>query len=141
MGAVTLAFITALNINYSRSPSSCLWGFAEKGSGAVFKRMVFSKMPIEDGERVLLVEDVITTGESTNLTAIAIKKSGSIVLPFVLTLVNRSGLEIINGRRIIALINHPVETWAKEEFPLCKQGSEAFAPKSAQNWELLNAQY
>ena len=141
MGAITLAYIMALNINYSRPQPSCLCGYAEKGSGAIFKRMVFTKMPIEAGERVLVVEDVTTTGESAHLTAIAVEKAGGIALPFVLTLVNRSGLKEIHGREIIALINHPMKTWTKEACPLCKMGSEALAPKNAKNWTLLNAQY
>lgn len=141
MGAITLACIMALNINHSRPQPSCLWGYAEKGTGAVTKRMVFTKMPIETGERVLVVEDVTTTGESAHLTAIAVEKVGGIVLPFVLTLVNRSGLEEIYGRKIIALINHPMHTWTKEVCPLCKRGSEALPPKSTENWKRLNVQY
>lgn len=141
MGAITLAYIMALNINYSRPQPSCLCGYTEKENGAVSKRMVFTKIPIETGERVLVVEDVTTTGESAHLTAIAVENAGGIALPFVLTLVNRSGLEEIHGRKIIALINHPMQTWTKEKCPLCKMGSKALAPKSAENWKHLNAQY
>lgn len=141
MGAITLAYIMALNINYSRPQPSCLCGYTEKENGAVSKRMVFTKIPIETGERVLVVEDVTTTGESAHLTAIAVENAGGIALPFVLTLVNRSGLEEIHGRKIIALINHPMQTWTKEKCPLCKMGSEALPPKSAENWKHLNAQY
>jgi len=91
------------------------------------------------GQSVLPWEDVITTGGSVELMADAVAKAGGIVLPYVLVLVNRSNLQSVNGRRIIALIKRPMTNMAPSDCDLCKVGSEALHPKD--NWERFNASY
>jgi orotate phosphoribosyltransferase len=107
------------------------------------KSVVFTKdeLRILPGEHVLLCKDVLITGESVDfldLTEKAVTEAGGIVLPLVLTLMNGSGLEEINGKKIIALINHPMSTWEAHECPLCKDGSEVIRPEGEENWALLN---
>ena len=104
-------------------------------------RMVPKRTKIHQGGDILLAEDVLTTGGSVDLTAQAVLDNGGIPLPFVVVLVNRSGLRIVNGRKIIALIDQPMNNWEKDECPLCKQGSEAIHPKVKGNWYRLNAIY
>ena len=88
---------------------------------------------------ILLCEDVLTTGGSVDLVAKAITSAHGTVLPFILVLVNRSGLTEASGNKIVALIDQPMPMWTPEECPLCKEGSEAIRPKD--NWALLNAIY
>ena len=88
-----------------------------------------------------MVEDVLTTGGSVDLTAEAVTNAGGVVLPFVIILVNRSGLTEVNGKKIVALIDRPMPMWTPDECPLCKQGSEALRPKGTENWDRLNAEY
>jgi orotate phosphoribosyltransferase len=116
----------------------CSWASPAKKETGGNKSMVFSEeeLWILSDEHILLCEDVITTGGSIELTDKAATDAGGIVLPLVLTLVNRSGLKEMNGKKIIALIDHPMPMWTPEECPLCKQGSEAVRPKD--NWNLLN---
>ncbi|MES2436839.1 MAG: phosphoribosyltransferase family protein [Patescibacteria group bacterium] len=86
------------------------------------------------GEIVLLCEDVVTTGGSVKQAADAVTAAGGIVLPFVLSLVNRGGLEVAHGRKVIALINQPMKTWSPADCPLCPR-SEAISPKRPDgNW-------
>jgi orotate phosphoribosyltransferase len=73
----------------------------------------------------LLCEDVLSTGESVELTARAIIEKGGMPMPWEMVLVNRSGLDEVNDKKIIALINHPIYAWTPEECPLCKEGSKA----------------
>ena len=87
----------------------------------------------------MLCEDVLTTGGSVDLTIDAVESSGGAVMPFILVLVNRSGLTEASGKKIITLINRPMPMWIPDECPLCREGSEAIRPKD--NWARLNASY
>jgi orotate phosphoribosyltransferase len=106
------------------------------------KSMVFSdedRGPVS-GSNVLLCEDVLTTGGSIDLAVRAVTSLGGTTLPFVLVLVNRSGLEKVNGRRVLALIDRHMPMWSPGDCPLCAQGSESIRPKG-DNWARLNADY
>ena len=140
MGAITIAHEMAYHIAV-HSKRSCLRAYTEKETDGDSKKMVFKRTSIHQGERILLVEDVLTTGGSVDLTAEAVTNAGGVVLPFVIILVNRSGLTEVNGKKIVALIDRPMPMWTPDECPLCKQGSEALRPKGTENWDRLNAEY
>lgn len=91
------------------------------------------------GQKVLLCEDVVNTGGSSDDLATALLGAGAILLPYTMTLVNRNkdGHYIINGRTIISLIHQPMSNWKSEECPLCTGGSKAVRPKD--NWAKLTA--
>ena len=140
MGAITLAHdLSRLIAKQRRLP--CLRAYTEKDTDGGNKLMVFKKTAIHPGERILAAEDVLTTGESVDLTTTAVVKAGGIVLPFVAVLVNRSGLTEVGGKKIVALIDRPMPKWAPDECPLCQAGSEAIRPKGKENWARLNAEY
>lgn len=122
---------------------SCFWASPAKSEVDGQKSMVFNPMELDllFCKSVLLCEDVLSTGGSIELTAKAIEHAEGIVLPYVLVLVNRSGLTEIGGRKIVALIDHPMPMWEPHECPLCKEGSEAIRPKGTENWDRLNANY
>ncbi len=107
------------------------------------KSMVFSREECDliRGRYALPCDDVLTTGESVDLTVDAIENVGGAAMPFVLVLVNRSGLTKVGGREIIALINHPMPVWEPEKCLLCPQGSEAIRPEGPAEWARLNASY
>ena len=103
-------------------------------------------VPLEDmtllrGATVLLCEDVVSTGGSIMLTEQAVRDAGGNPLPFVCTLVNRSGERFVNGILVVALINKALPMWAPEECPLCPLGSEAIPAKDPVNWARLTAAY
>ena len=140
-GATLLARSIAKFIGLRRE-RPCYWASPEKEGEGPDKRMIFRDTEVLPGERILLCEDVITTGESVALTAYAVARAGGIVIPsYILVLVNRSGRTEVGGRKIIALIHHPMPIWIPDECPLCKQGSEAIRPKGAEEWKRLNATY
>ena len=139
MGAITLAHDMARHISKDKS-LPCLRGYVEKKDDSPGAAMLFKRVSIRTGERILLIEDVITTGTSVEEAAKAVLAAKGRVHPFILCLVNRSGLDEVAGKKIIALINAPIDTWAPEQCPLCQQGSEALAkPKLAENWARLKA--
>ena len=143
MGAITLAHDLALRIDHL-TYNDCTSAFVEKIKDPVTgqKKMVFNRTNIKVGETILLCEDVLTTGGSVEMAENTVVSAGGTVMPYVLVLVNRSGLTEVNGKKIIALINSPMLTWDAEDCPLCKLGSEAILPKTpAENWVRLNARY
>lgn len=121
----------------------CLWMSPAKHEENGVKSMMFTPQEIAllPSKRVLLCEDVISTGGSIDLTAEAVLKAGGEPLPFVCTLVNRSGQMRLFDQRIIALINRDMPMWEPHECPLCAQGSVAIRPKGPEEWEQLNAAY
>jgi orotate phosphoribosyltransferase len=142
-GATKLAELLSKEISLSYTGEGCSWASPAKKETEGKKSMVFSEeeLWIMPDEYVLLCEDVLTTGGSVELADKAVTDAGGIALPLILTLVNRSGLKMIGGKMIIALIDHPMPMWESDECPLCKGGSEAIRPKGEENWALLNQKY
>ena len=141
MGAITVAHDLARHISRKRL-RPCMCAYTEKFTTAdQANNMFFKRTKLRPGESILLVEDVLTTGNSLELAAAAVTLQQGIVGPLVGVLVNRSGLEQLNDRKIIALIDHPMPMWKPEDCPLCKQGSDAIRPKGTENWARLNVDY
>ncbi len=136
MGAIDMASEIAYHIS-TIAMRTCLRAYAEKSSVGGVKRMVFKRTNIYNGERILIVEDVTTTGRSVKLVADAVQRAGGIVVPFVVLLVNRSGREKLHGRQIFALVNRSMSKWSPKKCPLCKKGSRALRPKGTKNWSQL----
>ncbi len=136
IGAITIAHDMARQITRCRTDRPCLRAYTEKAPGG---GMVFNRTIIEPGERILLVEDVLTTGKSVREARDAVTASDGIPLPYMVVLLNRSGLQEVHGMQIVSLIELQFETWEPENCPLCADGSLAIKPKQADNWALLNA--
>ncbi|OHA24359.1 MAG: hypothetical protein A3B11_02265 [Candidatus Taylorbacteria bacterium RIFCSPLOWO2_01_FULL_44_26] len=138
-GATKLAELVSDQIMVTRG--ECFWASPAKNESDGQKSMVFSdeERGLVRSQYVLLCEDVLTTGGSVDLTIDAVESSGGAVMPFILVLVNRSGLTEASGKKIITLINRPMPMWIPDECPLCREGSEAIRPKD--NWARLNASY
>lgn len=100
--------------------------FAERQSGELTLRRGFS---LQAGERVLVVEDVITTGKSTKETMEVVKKAGGVVVA-VGALVDRSGGKADFGVPARFLVMLSVPTYAADACPLCASGSAPVKPGS-----------
>ena len=137
-GATKLAELISTKIT-TLTRRECTWASPEKSEQNGRKVMVLNDEDRENvrGKYFLLCEDVLTTGGSVDLATDSIDDAAGAVTSFVLVLVNRSGLNEVSGKQIIALIDRPMPMWSREECPLCKEGSVAFRPKD--NWDLLNA--
>ena len=79
---------------------------------------------IEPGTRVLIVEDIVTTGGSVQEVVNVVNQSGGEIVGVGL-LVNRSGGKAEFGvpqEKVQALLNLEVPTYKQDECPLCKDG-------------------
>ncbi len=100
--------------------------FAERVNGELTLRRGFT---IKPAERVLVVEDVITTGKSTRETIEVVKKAGGTVVAAG-SLVDRSGGTADLGVPYHSLVTLQVPTYAPDACPLCKAGSAPVKPGS-----------
>lgn len=81
----------------------------------------------EPGQRVLVVDDVLTTGGSVRETLAALAEHPVDVLA-VAVLVDRSGGRVSFGVPLVALATLDVETWGAGECPLCAGGLPLVKP-------------
>jgi orotate phosphoribosyltransferase len=100
--------------------------FAERVSGELTLRRGFT---IKPGERVLVVEDVITTGKSTKETIAVVKNAGGVVIAAG-SLVDRSGGKAELGVMYKSLVTLDVPTYTPERCPMCRSGSVPIKPGS-----------
>jgi orotate phosphoribosyltransferase len=100
--------------------------FAERVNGELMLRRGFT---IKPGERLLVVEDVITTGKSTRETIEVVKKAGGVAVAAA-SLVDRSGGKAELGVPYKSLVTLEVPSYTALECPLCKAGSTPIKPGS-----------
>jgi len=93
--------------------------FTERQNGEMVLRRGFKLSP---GEKVLVVEDVITTGGSVKEVIAIVKEAGAIPVG-VGVLVDRSGGKAdFDGLLLHSLIQMNIEAYEPEGCPLCAQG-------------------
>jgi len=78
---------------------------------------------IGPGDRVLIVDDVLTTGGSVQAVIDAVKLRGAEVIG-VGMLVDRTGGKVDFGVPFFACISLTIASWQPADCPLCKQGIE-----------------
>jgi orotate phosphoribosyltransferase len=100
--------------------------FTERESGRMTLRRGFQ---IAEGERALVVEDVITTGGSTREVIEVVEQLGGKVAG-VGSLIDRSGGKAELPFKRAALATLSVPTYEPDSCPLCRQGLQAVKPGS-----------
>jgi orotate phosphoribosyltransferase len=101
--------------------------FAERAGGtALTLRRGFT---LSAGDRVLVVEDVFTTGKSTRETIEVAREAGADVVGAA-AIVDRSGGAIDFGVPSCALVTLSVPTYEPDTCPLCAQGVPVVKPGS-----------
>ncbi len=103
--------------------------FAERRQGSGGGMELRRGFRLEPGERVVIVEDVVTTGRSTREAAVAVRAAGGEVVA-VGSIVDRSGAENPFDVPQFALLDLELPSWTPEECPLCAEGSPAVKPGS-----------
>ena len=100
--------------------------FTERKDGAMTLRRGFT---IGDGESVVIVEDVVTTGKSTRETVDVVTQQGGRVAGFA-SILNRSGRANPFDAPYEALLALDLDTFSEGECPLCSKGVPLDAPGS-----------
>ena len=116
--------------------------FAERVNGEMVTRRGFE---IKEGEKILICEDIITTGGSALEAANAAQAMGAIIVGYA-GLANRgfckrvgSNLDskptckLPNDAPFFALADFEFDIYEPSECPLCKEGSTAYKPGSRGN--------
>ncbi|MBT9171717.1 MAG: Orotate phosphoribosyltransferase [Syntrophomonadaceae bacterium] len=120
LGGVILAYETAKHLG-------CRAMFTEREQdGKMALRRGFR---INPGERVLVLEDVVTTGGSVREV---LELAGSLggALTGVGAVVDRSGGSVNFGVPFVPLLRLEVETFSAADCPLCREGSAPVKPGS-----------
>ena len=100
--------------------------FAERQDGMLTLRRGFM---LSESDRVLVVEDVLTTGGSTRETMQVARASGGHVVGAA-SMVDRSGGKIDLGVPLVSLLDVDLPTFEPDRCPLCAQGLPVIKPGS-----------
>ncbi len=102
--------------------------FCEKdpAGGRVFRR----GFEIGPGQKVLVVDDIVTTGGSLQDTFEAVNKLGGEIVG-VGVMADRSGGEVIVPHPYFACLEVAFESWAPEDCPMCAAGDVPEAHRGA----------
>jgi len=119
LGGIVIGQVVAAQIG-------CRAIFCERVEGKLMLRRGFS---VAEGEKCLVVEDVITTGLSTREVIDTIKPLGAEIVA-VASLVDRSGGKVDFGVPRFSLLSLEVKSYAPEECPMCKAGGTPVKPGS-----------
>ncbi|MCL2883904.1 MAG: orotate phosphoribosyltransferase [Oscillospiraceae bacterium] len=114
LGAVQMAYEVGRQLG-------CENFFAERENGAMALRRGFEITP---GQRVLVVEDVVTTGGSVREVINLTRAAGGTVVG-VGAIVDRTGGAIDFGVPFRPVVALDVASWEADDCPLCKRGAPA----------------
>jgi len=103
--------------------------FAERVEGKLTLRRGFE---IKEGEKAVVVEDVVTTGKSTRETIEVVKRHGGEVVA-VGSLVDRSGGKVDFGVPFVTLWRLEVPVYEPSSCPLCKEGKIPLVKPGSRN--------
>jgi len=120
----------------------CRYIFTERVNGTMTLRRGFE---VKKGEKILICEDIITTGGSAMEAAAEVERLGADIVGFA-ALANRgfckrvgsnleckSNCKLPKDKPFFALADFDFPMYAPEECPMCKEGSEAIKPGSRGN--------
>lgn len=116
-GGIILAYETARHL-------TCRAAFTEKESGGMAMKRGFALQP---GTRVLVVEDIITTGGSVKKSITHLEERGARIVG-VGALIDRSGGEAAFDCPFKALAALNMQSWAPGDCPRCAAGDPVIDP-------------
>jgi orotate phosphoribosyltransferase len=125
MGGVILAYEVARQLALGgRSRPRAI--FCEKADMSMALRRGWS---VRQGERILVVEDAVTTGGSVYKVLDVLHQAAADVVA-VSIIADRSGGTVDFGVPLHAVLSLEIESWLPQDCPLCKEGMPLVRPKS-----------
>jgi orotate phosphoribosyltransferase len=103
--------------------------FTERKDGQMSLRRGFF---LEKGEKVLVVEDVVTRGTSVREVCRVVEENGGVVTG-VGAIIDRTADAAELPLPLVALARVEVQTWSAEDCPLCRDGVPLVKPGSRGN--------
>jgi len=122
IGGVILAHCVSKHLAFDSSGEETVRSlFADKEGESFIVRRGYDKF-VKD-KRVLIVEDIMTTGSSVRGTVDAVRRVGGEVVG-VAAICNRGRVtaEMLGVPRLVSLVEINFETWDEAECPLCQTG-------------------
>lgn len=121
-GGILLAFETARQLGVAAA-------FAERASDSGTKRAFRRGTTFEPGSRVLVLDDILTTGGSVRETLAALEPH-SVEIVGIGVLVDRSGGTTVDvgDVSLFALATMDIASWDQRECPLCRNGEPITKP-------------
>jgi orotate phosphoribosyltransferase len=119
-GGVILAFEVARQLGVAAA-------YAERSSDAGARREFRRGTTFPSGGRVVVVDDILTTGGSIRETLDALA-AHPVDVAGVAVLVDRSGGEADLGVRYVALATMDITTWDVSDCPMCRRGQPVVKP-------------
>ena len=116
-GPTTGGIILAYNVALRLGARAAYCERATAGPGRAFRRGT----PLQPGERVLIVDDVQTTGGSVRDVIAAVRADGAEPVAAAL-LIDRSGGRVDLGIPYRSVVTVDVESFAADNCPLCRAG-------------------
>jgi orotate phosphoribosyltransferase len=129
LGAVHWELLVAMALDRANGSGAVRGLFAERPDGKT-EFEIRRGIEIEPGEKILVVEDVTTTGGSARKVVELIKRLGGEPVG-VGAIVDRSGGTVDFGIPFISLIKLSIETYADADCPWCKEGLPLVKPGSS----------
>ncbi len=121
IGGLVIGYETAKAMN-----TRFIW--TERQNGEMTLRRGFT---VKEGEKILVVEDVITTGGSTRECIEVLEKHGAKVTAAA-SIIDRSNGKADVGVPRISLVELDVSSYTTKDCPMCHNGIEAVKPGSRQ---------
>lgn len=119
-GGILLAFEFARQLEL---PAAYAERTSESSSAREFKRGTV----IPAGTKVLLVDDILTTGGSVRSTLDALEQHGADIVS-IAVLVDRAAGSVDFGVPLVGLASLNIASWEPDECPLCQQGEPLVKP-------------
>ena len=119
MGGVILAYEMARALG-------CRAMYVEKDGEGMALRRGFT---LNADDRVLVVEDAVSTGGSVQKTLDVVEASAATLLATAVLFDRTKGEVRFAGKAPISLLELDIPAWLPEECPLCKEGIPLVAPK------------
>lgn len=120
-GGIILAYEVAKQLGVR-----CVFAEKEENGTRAFRR----GFVLKPGERVLIVDDILTTGKSVREVVDALKEKNATIVG-IAVLVDRSDCDLQLGYPLYAALRSVTPAYKTEDCPLCKKGVPLTKPGSS----------